>query len=1545
MISNLENGPTEEDLEVLLGVSSEEEKVSFVDLRDDPRKLGVELDVGFEQNNALESEIRDENSSFIENSTFNRKKLKRKNRKVKPRRKRRNHFRNDLDELSVNSDDFVVPDDEIIPPDWEYNFEKPIVCQNVTFYNKINNILTSKMRDESEDEYSKEDMEMKRMTSKHCNKSSFPTEIDLGYIDDKDKTELIVESHLAEENLDCEDHVASEEGGLETTLEELFRNSQEIKVRNLSSELTKVVKEINTNQEIPKISVSKLMELFCKKDHDCFTEIDLKGFKGERISNLLLLFKSIDLEFGNSVSKNSNRNSINLYFKSFYASLSDSIRNDSKHLNPSLLKELHFEMISFLQSKFDENLSLEKHNFNTQRFLMLLQILGLTIFVEHILVYSLKSKCEILVNRVPERTIEIFNDENLIDKSKVSKPIRQILKRSLYYILEMNFDSKSETKPEEFANILILTLFLNSKLNGDAIFTLISEYFSQNSRSPFEIITVYIYLVFAYCNVSDLKFDIDKMSFKALFDIREVSDKFQALNYLHLLNEYLKVLNVYRVNNKNSSGKFDSFLYWLSDSKLFYTVSNNTNNRMNAILEILGLGEMHFSEILKIDIFEFCSKLKNIHKNLLSIDIKIKNQLYLGFNKAINSNNIICSDNFECLNNTNIADSHLILIQEIYFNILNCLVNLLKSPNELNLLLKFIKSNFDFDKIYLISTNDIFMHFITYNSLFGILTTNSHNLEFEVPIIEIYNCYLEENDKINNFILTEMVLNENHNEVNILSAKINLNKQLKFLIEIFLGSSKFGIQFEKGFHLYLFENISVIMESFFELNGEKLEVKSLISSLSDKRFDELIEIEGEILQSRKSPNICTFHSDFLSFYSKIISGFNINFFFMHTEKVGIESLPAHGNYVDEIHNRKLDGLDMNDFKRVFLSLRVFLEIVVDNYLISLVDEIELERNKSVDIEQKVGEIFRLMENISVFLLNCMLRFDKLAISIFFRYYFRLISDRLCDYRTNFKDNKHGKKFISMLIYKSFNLLGNIIIIFRTNVFEEQNEEIYSEIYSYLIILNLLLFEMAEFLSLNHFKNLLNLKNKIFKIIIRTIEEESEVKITRRKRKATFYINKSKLTDYIIMKRTCHDLKKLYRNVKRLNIFWVNKVKFVLNLILSDEEIVFQDSSFDVSKKSELVQELFFDYYTSGLGDSEILQMFNRKIMSHSFNLFSSNNIYGLLINVIIRGMSEKSHNQLKLLEVLNWNHVNNSIKGYINQLRDDKIIKTWINYDFIQLIMIPTIFSSAFINMRINFWINIFSIPLSKMLIGDSSDYNKVRIILKYPNSYFSQLLLLVNSTIFQENLLIASINFIIEINRFIYLSFFSVISNIFETNASHEGETFSTEIQGLEKLFTKLLTTIMLISKHLITSLSDNKVNNSIYSGDENLKIQIIDNLSILNTYIIEVSKFPGLRSLKTKSTSIKELKENTLIQDIKHEIITKQNSWINCFIYSSDSKFSDKNEYINHIFNYISKRNDLFPLPLEIQRLPTIYQYVAKVISKKNNLISHTTELYSEF
>ncbi|WKS77968.1 transmembrane domain-containing protein [Cryptosporidium sp. 43IA8] len=1554
MISSLENGPTEEDLELLLGGYNKEEEILFVDLR--------------EESDELDKVYYQENSNFLNPVSYMKRigdeqnqdapdKLKKrrvKSKKTRPRRKK-SKLKDDSDKLSIDSDEFVVPDDEVIPPDWEYNFEKPIVCQNVTFYNKVDNILTEKLEcnDSSLDEDFFNNCEINEGGFKGRKRKNgmIGIDIDKEYIDDKDNTALIVESHLLKDDIDDEDQVIFVDRNLNSFIKQVDKNKTIDEVRTNDSEPVIVESdEFIINTEIFNYGIFniyfKMMDIIEDFENynnfQCFSESSFK-LEGKDISTLLIVFKSIDIEFS-SFSNNSNSSCssgnisnnnigsfdlIQSYLDLFYNNILNSSK-ETQNFNSTFLKELHFEMIGFIESKFDEIVQLNPSEWNYKVLFLFLRIIGLTLFVEHLLIHTIKIEktSESKISNLNEEFSVFFVNENILNKNNVSKILRQILKKMLDHLLNLTLKENLNGNISSIHCILILTLFINFKVSGDLIFTYISEKYIKDLNITFDFFLIYYYAMIIYSNFTDLKFDISKLFAKFIFDLKgNSSNKNECLNHYYLLNEYLKSVNVYQLNNINCKNKFESLLYCLSDSNFFYNI--NKENEVNICLSLFSIDKLN-SEIFYSNLPLNNLKLKEIHHNMRCFDKKLRNILFLKSGKDEEhcknyekmKNNLILPINFKEIN-------LLELTEEIYFNLLNLLVNLIKNINELNLLLKFLHMHFDIGKASNISKNDIIMHYLVYNTLFIVLLLNSNLFEFEIPIINLYYTYLEENDQINNFLLTEMVLDNENTENNHLSEKIKLNKNYKLLIQTLLGSSKFGIQIELKFHIDMLYNIITLIEPL----AENKYIFEYLKQINNLKLNELFYYNSNKIIPQNIPNNYLLNSNELILHSKLISNFNSNILFAHVINTGIELLPNACKINVDIKQNEL-------LIRLIIYFKIIIEEKLDIYFESI--------NKLSDVELDkpfinfIDEIFNLINNLSILLVWNFLEINDTTAFEFLIYYFGLISDKLFYYIKYYKNgqNNKGKQICELFIFHMYRNLGGFILRFF-NKFKE-NIKIECEIYSFMIVFYLLMFNINHFNFKSYYKEYLKIEKEIFeKIQILNINKFGIPEINN-KRNVIGKLKNFHFINYYIKKKICNNLNSIYKLVGVISNEWKSKINKILDYIEFIDLSNLKESSDSESIKfniNDLILELYFDYYISNL-DCEILQIINKKVINYSINLYSTKNIYGLLINFILKGIHEKNNNSNMEL-ILNWNHINNSIKGYINQLKNDLLINIWINYDFIQMFMIPSSFSCRFIYMRIHFWINILSIPLSKMLINSNEDFNNVRITLEYPMKYFKKLLIIKDFNIFKENIINFSINFIIDSVRLIQLSYFKIILKMFISKIQKNNTLHNLEFEEFTKFIFKLITYMKLISNKTKLELESNHVNNQ-FKIDNNTKCDIIDIISLLISYLNQVSEavhdFLVIRQEFIQNNNNDNNNNNDFkiddkpIQQINYELLKKKTEWINYFIYSSNLNYSDHSENITkfNILEYILNHNNKYSLSIEFQKLPKIFQYIKKETSK---------------
>ncbi|OII75475.1 uncharacterized protein cubi_01996 [Cryptosporidium ubiquitum] len=1576
MISSLENGPTEEDLELLLGGCNKEEQLLFVDLREEPDD--------FEETNYQENFNNLNSGDYIERNDNKKnqyeagklRKHRAKPKKTRPKRKR-NQFKDNSDRISIDSDEFVVPDDEIIPPDWEYNYEKPIVCQNVTFYNKVDNILTSKFENVGNfnnngkecncSEDLDEDLDEDLINNLVINRSGLKTkkyqikmsgiDIDKDYIDDKDNTALIVESHMVKDNLDDEEQVIYVDKKLDSFLKQTDQSKVINKIKSDDSELIiDKSDDLIMNTETLNFGILniyfKIMSIFegfekYNKSQD-YIENSL-NLEENDISTLLIIFKSIDIEFSNfsnnKNSCNSNNNSssssgnfdlIQIYLDLFYKNILN-LFSKVQNFNSAFLKELHFEMIGFLESKYEEVINLDSSKLDNKAIFLFLRVIGLTLFFEHLLIRSIKieKSSESKVQNMNEIVPVFFGNENILNKNNVSKILRQILKKMLDHLLDLALKDNLKDKMNDFQCILILTLFFNFKLSGDLIFTIISEKYHKESNLNSEIFLFYYYAMIVYSNITDLKFDISKLFAKFIFEFKnKSSSKKDCLSHYYLLNEYLKTVSVYQINNINCGNKFESLLYWLSDSNFLYNV--NKKNEMNIFLSIINDKESNL-EIFYSNIHLSYSKLKEIYHKISCLEGKFKRILFLDFGQNDDSTfteitgGIILQDDIKKID---IFE----LTEEIYFYLFNLLINFMKNSKELNLLLKFIHIHFDFEKASNICKNDITMHYLVYNSLFTALLANSKKFEFEIPILDLYEIYLDENDKINNYLLTEMVLNCNNTEDNHFIKKIQLNKNYKLLIQTLLGSSKFGPHFEINFHIDIIYNIITLIESLDEKNSKF----DYLRDINKLKLNDLLGFNSNKIIPKNNFNKYSLNSNELFLHSLLISKFNSNALFTHTINTGTKlSLTLKKNNTCKIHvdnnnnsNNKLHNIE-NELIKVMIYFKIIIEEILDIYFDSIYKISDDKLNqKNIDF---IDEIFNLINNLSIFLVWNLFELNDSTVCNFLRYFFGLISDKLLYYTKYFKNNKNnGGQICELFIFHTFRNLGEFILKFFDKF--NQNITLKCEIYSFMIVLYLLMFNIKHFSLKYHYIEYFKLEKKVFeKIQILNNNDIFDISKIKSKKKIVGKLKNNNLINYYIKKRVCNNLSSIYKLVGVISNLWKSKIKTILDYI------EFYDSSDNESLNSEsktfningLILELYFYYYISYL-DNEVLQIINKKAITNSINLYSSNNIFGLLINFILKGISENhiNKNTTTMELILNWNHINNSVKGYINQLKNDLLINIWINYDFIQMIMIPSSFSCRFIYMRINFWVNILSIPLSKMLINCNEDFNNVRITLEYPLKYFKKLIILKDIDVIEENLVNFSINFIIDSVRLIHLSYFKIVLKMLISKIQNT-EKYHLEHEELTKLILNLLNYMTVISQKIKIEFDSNQINSK-FEIDDNIKSDILDIISLIISYLNQVSKVVH-DILINKKELIHNYYSNSFdgktFYQINYESLKKKTEWINYFIYSSNLNYSNNSESQEkyNILEYILKNSDRYSLSVEFQKLPKIFQYIKKKTSKR--------------
>ncbi|KAH8582949.1 uncharacterized protein ELE39_002294 [Cryptosporidium sp. chipmunk genotype I] len=1557
MISSLENGPTEEDLDLLLGGYNEEELL-FVDLREEPDELE---NADYQENSNILNSGNDIKRGGDELNQRGASKLKR--RRIKPKKirpkKKRSKLKDNSDGLSIDFDEFVVPDDELIPPDWEYNFEKPIVCQNVTFYNQVDNILFDQLKNHidnfninekesdcsdslDEDFINNSVINGSGFKGRKCKNGIIGIDIDKEYIDDKDNTTLIVESHLLKDDMNDEDQVVFVDKKLNSFLKQVDKSKTMDEVKIYESEMvTDESVEFVINKEIfnsgilniyfKMMAISEEFENYVKSQY--YTENSFK-LEGDHFSVLLIIFKSIDIEFSrfsNNISSSSSISDggsksfdlIQSYFDLFYKNILNSL-SKSRVFNSTFLKELHFEMIGFIESKFDEIVHLNSSKWYCIILFLFLRILGLTLLVEHLLIQTIKIEktSESKISSLNQGFPIFFGNENILNKNNVSKILRQILKRMLDHLLELTLRDKLNGKMSNIHFILILTLFINCKVSGDLIFTFISENYIKDSNISFEIFLIYHYAMIIYCNVTDSKFDISKLFPKFIFNLKNnSSNKYECLSHYYLLNEYLKSVNVYQLNNVNCKNKFESLLYWLSDSNFLYNI--NKENEINICLSLFNIDKLN-SEIFNSNIPLINFKLKEIQHNMSCFERKFKKILFLDSGKDVECCNYFTKINSDTVLPSDFKEiSFFELTEEIYFNILNLLINLIKNSNELNLLLKFLHTHFDFEKASNISRNDITMHYLVYNSLFIVLLLNSNKFEFEIPVLNLYYTYLEENDNINNFLLTEMVLENDNTENNHFNEKIKLNKYYKLLIQTLLGSSKFGNHIELKFHIDVLYNIINLIEPL----REKKYIFEYLKQINNLKLNELFYYNSNKIIPKNISNNYLLNSNELILHSKLISKFNSNALFAHVINTGTGLFSnACKIYVDKRNELLI---------RVTIYFKIIMEEKLDIYFESI-NKVSDEELDKVFINL-IDEIFNLINNLSILLIWNFLELSDSTAFEFLIYYFGLISDKLFYYITHFKScqSNRGKQICELFIFNTYKNFGGFILRFFNNF--KNNAKIECEVYSFMIVFYLLMFNTSHFSFKSYYKEYLKIEKEIFEKIEILNNNKFGITEIKNKKKILGKLKSNHFIDYYIKKRICNNLNSIYKLVGIINNEWKSKINKILDYIeFYDIYNLNGSSNFEKIKLdiNELILELYFDYYISNL-DGEVLQIINKKVINYSINLYSSKNIYGLLINFILKGIHEKNSNSNMEL-ILNWNHINNSIKGYINQLKSDLMINIWINYDFIQMILIPSSFSCRFIYMRINFWVNILSIPLSKMLINSNEDFNNVKSTLEYPMNYFKKLLIIKDLDVFKENIVNFSINFIIDSVRLIHLSYFNIVLKIFTSKIQKNTTFHYLELEEFTKFLFKLLTYMKLISQKTKLELESSHVNSK-FEIDNNTKSDIIDIISLLISYFNQLSKVVNdlliIRQELISNNSDNFNFDDKPVQQVNHELLKKKTEWINYFIYSSNLNYSDSSENLAkiNILEYILKNNNKYSLSVEFQRLPKTFQYIKKETSKR--------------
>ncbi|KAJ1612306.1 transmembrane domain-containing protein [Cryptosporidium canis] len=1537
MISSLENGPTEEDLELLLGGGGSEEPALFVDLREEQDELD---DIDYSENHD-ELNV----GGGLKRASGRRKKdgsygQKAARPKKKGPKRRKHRPRGDFDAHSVGSDDFVVPDDEEIPPDWEYNFEQPIVCQNATFYNKVDSILTgSASGDEHEpggrcelDEGLARDSTIhsrgpkRKKSPAGVGAGAGGINIDKDYIDDRDNTTLIVESRLVGDELDEDEQMFFAGASLSSFLRKSDKASTDNQADVCKSE--PVVEESGDLTLDGRASNCGILDICLEtmRDLDEFeactasqmTERLSLDLECDEASCLLIVFKSVDIEFsslldgGGGITSSgcpvtSSLSLIKGYLDFFHGKISNSPQI-ARELSSSFLKELHSEMIGFAESKLEEISKSTPVQLGGNVLFLFLQVLGLTLLVEDLLIQAIRAERL----RKPEderphvRAPILFGSENLLNKSNVSKILRQVLKKVLGYILEWSLQNVPSGEASSLQHILILALFMNCKISGDAIFALISESLARSKSSVFDSMAVYHHAMIVYSSIKDSRFDIPKLLPRFMLDLKsKSSNKKECLGHFYLLSEYLKSVNIYQLNNMGCKNKVESLLYYLSDSRFLYNV--NGENQTNALLSL-------FSSVL--DCGMFMSRLdrlelERVHQRLDTLERRLKSVLFLDSDA---DSSLVDADGDRLMASVPKEIDIWELTEDVYVGVLGLMVNWMGSPSELQLVLKFIRSNFDFERAGSIDRSDIRMHYITYNSLFSLLEMRNVDSRFEIPILDLYSWYSEENDQINNFLLTEMVLGDDGSKGLDLSDEIVLNRNYKLAIQTLLGSSKFGLRFGKEFHLEILENLITQIEPFSDkhLNDDQLNLL------------DLLHFDTEKSKNKPNPNIHLMKYKEINLHSNFISKFNSNALFVHTN-TGTEFFNACGNnnlckfHVDD--NKNL--FNEKDLVRIILLFRILVEDVLDVYLESIYDfsdETCVERNvKSVDI------ILDLINNLVILLVGNLFGRGHLVVYTFLRYYFGLISDKLYYFIRRFKDGKRtGELIFESFTMHSFKILGNFVIEFSDEI--HKHMDIGLETYSHAIFLYLVMFSAKCCRLKTYYRKHLDLEQEIFGRLEIAKGPVLLTSDTRIRQRATGRLRGHRLMDYCFKQNICKRLRLLYSLSPVISDQWRLRINGILDF-MEFEEVSEADKHLQtissVLSVNSLVLELYFNHFIFSL-DGQVLQIISKKVISSSTNLYSSRSIYGLLLNLALKGVHDKSKVSTGL--VLHWSHINNSIKGYINQLKEDLLINIWVNYDFMHMFMLPSSLSCSFINIRIHFWTNILSIPLSRLLLHSNDDFSQVKDTLEFPLHYFRKLITLMDLDIFRENIISFSMNFVIDSTRLINLSYLSIVLKMFVSRAQN-GHSSSMELEEITQLVLKLLVYMTVLSQRLIHELdSADALSDSAIAKDA--RSELLDNVSLLSVYLQEVSgTVSGLLTDGHQSTPTPPT--DRPVAEASHEMLKKKTEWVNHLIYSGCPERSEGQAKFNTI-KYIFKITSENSTSSELRRLADIFHCIKRAAPK---------------
>ncbi|KAH8741304.1 hypothetical protein FG386_000211 [Cryptosporidium ryanae] len=1573
MLSNFENGLTEEDLDLLL--CNEDEQYEH----NDEHYCGSDN----KERNISENSIsffNFEGKRKVKSAT-NRRANSKSNKSSRKRRK--NHINVDL-ENGIDSDEFVVPDDEAIPPDWEYNYEKPIVCQDVTFYNRVDSMINSVWRTGSGEKCEKD-----------LNIEFFNIEKD--YIDDKDNTELILKDGLLKIENEA-DHTVFEK---KNSRKKASNSGFETKNENSSS----VDFKVNRNRGIDNTGTYELcvnLNLFYKEVETVSSnKSDSPGSCSEGIKNkasrLSLLFKAIDVEFsGLSLSQDRDQvriESLKTNLNLFFLVLNDLILDHRKTFSGnnkiqkalfkqeifSYLKETHLDMTGFINTSQENILSSER--VMSDEFVktvnLFIRIIGLTLSVESFLVHCIKSfsgfkenQDEVPFKCNPEDTcvFTVFDStSSMFLKGAVSKLLKQILDKILHYVVG---EYAKDYRNSNIYSSLILTLYINAKLKGTDVFMQLNDILLSNKISTLDSLSLYSCLLFSYFGIKESKFSPCIVFPKRLFiDIMNRDNRIDHEEFFKLLcclNDYLVNVNLYIINEK-----------------LDFTESDVILHLIEFVLEFLTFNSMYGSDIIAgmISTNAYKNSFFNVVTDSIRLALYFKNYSYenlsgiflLGQN-IIDNFIFIVNDSFniglakskasELLNVMSKAPkrknlNYLKISFTLFLNIFNVILNSSNCSTSLwDSVLRTIL-NIEFGNMCRLEREDILFHFFVYSCVFSAICSCFKNSEYDALLLYLFDKYNSETELIMNYLLTEILLDEQDQSSSVCVCDLNGGFNNKDQVKEIEG-------FKKGFlqsNIELVKNLRVVISL---LVSGKLSLYPKLESLEDAigLFNRISDFDEQL--------------DSGPFLSACVNSANSRYGKTETRNEArreylafLEMISILMNSTDIADNFGVCLSEKDE--KALLKLLAFTEKIENLMFKSNCKTLFLLFSSRDSRHEIVSKLFEFLNNLlylvirTSFSLNLLdLLEGKLGET------FKLVSGKLVEIKTHKGKNREfgesslksfSSKFLIeclCLVYNSWEKFQEGYNLNCSHYCTHMREKIKQEVYYVFLIINLLVFDDFYYLNnyhSSHFKLneklLFNCLNSTDSVNFNLTGNDSKKrffskKYTLKKNKSCIFLLLERITNYV---REFYSLTSHLDSEKRFDCY-KDLVRGVMSDYILDRWVIDkrEDKKLDfvglnVSKiKSDTYIKLFFYYYIYS-NDKQFSFYLNKKLIEFSINLYQCEVLHGFLLNMCLKGNETSTENGL-----LNWIHVGNSIKGMINQLGDDHKVSAWIVNNLFDFFMVPSILETKFITLRSQIWSNILSIPLSTLLTMDAScaktGYeDTLNNIIKYTYLYCHKVYLLVlnfsklndkNSTFgLSNNFILAniSINFIFDLNRLIHLSYFDIAINSIKTNHSRCSRVNDGNLNRSSGMFSNLLLKLLFISNIFQKLLVENAFESERH---ESVFREIFNRLNCLDYYITEKSILLLYHLRVIDGVDKASLTDKvSLLYKKKNCNLDVQRPWVNEFT-SKKAVSTDEYSENNNILEYVTHNNGIDNGTSIFSRIPVVYGQFISFNKNKKRIIN---------